>query len=301
MNTLTVTTEKTPQHKAQGVHEHILFNLQLAKGAALEVYHGLKEMRDGKLYVELGFDTFEEYTEGALNIKRRQAYNYIQVYESLPKEFLQSHAELGVTKLQLLTSVPVMELDEFSEKHDLEELSTRELEELTQQLTAKENQISLLETETSMLTAKVDELESRPVEVAVQEPDQKAIEKMERELRKKLKKEEKAAVSTLESEIAALKETMEKQEDSHKKAMDSIVSQAQASNERAATLEKRIALAGNDYNEIFKIHFDFFQDAYRKLIDMIESAPEKDEERFKKATSQAMSQLVQELEGQLEI
>lgn len=297
MNTLTEVKDTAPKTTAQGMHEHIAFHLRLAKGAALEVYRGLKEMRDSTLYTELGYETFENYTEEALGIKRRQAFNYIQTYESLPWEFLESHVHLGVTKLQLLTSVPVLELEEFSEVHDLEELSTRELEELTRELSVKDNQISLLEGEKDRLQSQLDILESQPVDVAVQEPDEKTAKALEDKVRKEEQLKQAQSLEKLKNQLK------EKEAESNRaqKALEDVLSQHQETHQRVESLQKQLDLAGNDHNEIFKIYFNLFQDGYQKLLDMIETAPETDRERFTKATSAAMAQMIQGLEGQVEL
>ncbi len=85
--------------EAAKLHAQIMANGQVAASALLEFCKGLKRMRDEKLYTELGFDTFEDYTEKLAGIKSRMAYHYISCYENLGTTFLQSNANLGITKL----------------------------------------------------------------------------------------------------------------------------------------------------------------------------------------------------------
>ena len=85
-------------------HEEILFSGSTASAYFVEFSKKLKEMRDSKLYERAGFASFGEYAEQAVNIKQRQAYKYIEVYEKFNEEFLTRNSKLGITKLLLLSS-----------------------------------------------------------------------------------------------------------------------------------------------------------------------------------------------------
>ena len=101
-----------------------------AASAMVSLCESLKRMRDTKGYESLGFKNFEDYTEKACGIKKRQAYNYIQTYERLGGSFLQSNAQLGITKLQLLTEVCAVDRYDFVEDNDLENMSVTEVKKL---------------------------------------------------------------------------------------------------------------------------------------------------------------------------
>lgn len=60
----------------------------------LEIGVALKQMRDEKLYKELGHKKFESYTVEEWNMSQRQAYNYIETVEKLPRGFLQRVAKV---------------------------------------------------------------------------------------------------------------------------------------------------------------------------------------------------------------
>lgn len=179
------------------LHQKILATEQA--GAIIKVMQGknLKIMRDIKLFNTLGFDSFEEYTERACGIKRRQAYNYITIYEKLGEKFLQSNAQLGITKLQLLTEVCAVDRDDFVAENDLAGMSVKEIKELVEKSKQQGEQLALLgdelndsnnaqkslqadkqnlAEENKLLHKRIKELESKPVEVAVQEPTQAQIE-----------------------------------------------------------------------------------------------------------------------------
>lgn len=91
--------------KAITLTRSIIANAQAAQQSLYEVCKGLKEMRDGKLYKELGYQNFEDYTENEVGIKRRQAYTYIQIASGLSSDFVQSTAQIGTEKLALLAKL----------------------------------------------------------------------------------------------------------------------------------------------------------------------------------------------------
>ena len=67
-----------------------------------EMCRELKEMRDDKLYQELGYQNFEEYCEEAVGITRQYAYDHISVYENLPEDFVNSSLQNGGSKKKLM-------------------------------------------------------------------------------------------------------------------------------------------------------------------------------------------------------
>ena len=85
-------------------------------------------MRDGKLYKELGYQNFEDYCETEVGIKRRQVYNYISIVEKLPEDFVQPVAQIGMSKLYLLSTLSEGEREEVMQTTDVEKVSKRELE-----------------------------------------------------------------------------------------------------------------------------------------------------------------------------
>lgn len=182
---------------ALSTHQKIITAEQTAANAMISLCENLKLMRDKHLYEALGFETFDTYTEQACGIKRRQAYNYISTYEKLSGTVLQSNAQLGITKLQLLTEVCAVDRDDFVAENDLAGMSVKEIKELVEKSKQQGEQLALLgdelndsnnaqkslqadkqnlAEENKLLHKRIKELESKPVEVAVQEPTQAQIE-----------------------------------------------------------------------------------------------------------------------------
>lgn len=185
------------------LHNSIVSAMKEAALALVSLCENLKRMRDTGQYKALGFEKFEEYTEQACRIKKRQAYNYIATYERLGGTFLQSNAQLGITKLQLLTEVCAVDRADFAEQNDLEGMSVSEIKKLIAENKEYAEQISIFseskerqEQELRRLEDENEALKNRPVEVAVQEPSQEQVEKavaaktkeLEKSYKDKLKK-----------------------------------------------------------------------------------------------------------------
>lgn len=115
----------------------IIANAQAAQQSLYEVCKGLKEMRDGKLYKELGYQNFEDYTENEVGIKRRQAYGYISVAENLPSDFVHSSAQIGIKKLELLAKLDEPTREVLTEQVDVENVTVKELRSEIDRITSE--------------------------------------------------------------------------------------------------------------------------------------------------------------------
>lgn len=171
--------------EAYNLNVRICINAQMAQQNLYEMCKGLKEMRDSKLYKELGYSTFEDYCEQETGFKRSQVYNYISIVEKLPEDFVQSIGQIGMTKALILTKLSEDERTEIAEKNDLETTSVRELERQIKEIQAEKDQavadksaaeakasastqrVESLSQQITSLEAEIKELESRPIEVAV--------------------------------------------------------------------------------------------------------------------------------------
>lgn len=143
-----------PEARAQLLTERIRENGSTAARAVWAIGRDLRTMKAEKLYQELGYDTFEDYAEQEFQLKRRQAYTYISVYEKIGQnEPVQSTAQLGITKLSLLTTVDAEDRAEILAEHDVAGMTTKELEKLLEDYKIQGEQLSLME-------EKVEELES---------------------------------------------------------------------------------------------------------------------------------------------
>ena len=166
------TTVLTKQHKtAIELNQKILITAQTAQQNLYDMCVMLKQMRDDKLYKELGYNDFGDYCENEIGIKRSHVYNHIATIEKVKN--VQSIGQIGITKLSLLASLSESQQEQLQQTVNLEDTSVRELKAEIARLKAdkdtSETNLRALQTELAEANEKITELESRPVEVAVQD------------------------------------------------------------------------------------------------------------------------------------
>ncbi len=188
------------------VHNEMLMAGQKAAECFLIVARDMQRMRDEELYRAAGFDTFKDYVETALNIKERQAYNWINVL-TLPEEYLTKNAAMGVTKLALIANASGEVAKELMADEETSDKSVRELtaliKEREKELDEKNRQISLLTDELETERERNDNV-SEPIEVDVSAYEEriKALSQQLEEANKNLG----AATEKLATKEAKIKE-----------------------------------------------------------------------------------------------
>lgn len=293
---MTAVTNKYTE--AYNLNVRICVNAQMAQQNLYEVCKGLKEMRDGKLYKELGYQNFEDYTENEIGIKRRQAYSFIKIIEAYG-ENVQSITHFGTTKLAILAKLDEPQREELQQTTDLESTSVRELKGKIAELKIKADKADMLssrlddmnkncdriaeqrdkaESKIRQLEAKVkekdkdiislegtiEELESRPVEVAVQS-DTSEIEKLN-SIIKQTDLDWGKKYGELEEENIKLR-----QEDFQKHAAE--IEQLKSEYERKLS-EAKNAEPVTDTKEIFKAYLSNAVDAAKRLVSFVQKYPE---------------------------
>lgn len=184
-------------------HQRIMANGEVCVRSLLAVCQDLKKMRDKQLYEQLGYDTFDNYCEGMAGIKARMAYNYISTYERLGASFLQSNANLGITKLSLIAGMNPEERADKLESGELLNMSVAKIKELIKKNKEQGEQISLLQEqldeanseesaedpETDKLKERIKELEEQISENSEYDTEKdemyERIKTLENELRQK--------------------------------------------------------------------------------------------------------------------
>lgn len=303
-----ITVEKKA---AQELHYQILFNGELAATALVDFCKGLKKMRDEKLYLELNFESFEEYVETAVGMKQRQAYTYISSLEKLGADTLQKTSNLGITKLELLAVVPVYEREEVIENNDLAGMTTKEVKELVDKYAKQGEQLAMvikekeeltettisLKGEINELDEQVENLSNKPTEVAVQEPSQADIEKIKADLKKELEADQKSKNKDLiDKEVKkqvdkAASDAAAKAKADAEASLQTKISELERKNtsadEKATALEKQLKLSDST-STTAKIYFGEMKDNYNKLIEIVEKMDEEGKVKFTGAIKQAL-------------
>lgn len=254
------------------LHEQILYSGSTASAYFIEFAKNLKNMRDSKLYESAGFETFGSYVEEAVNIKQRQAYKYIEVYEKFTEEFLTRNSKLGITKLLLLSSFTDEE-KEVVAKEIIEENLT--VEELKKRLEEKEREISQLEIDFKNTN-----------EEKINEANKK-VEKTKKALEKALKEKE-----DLFNEYNDLKNTPAKVEVVENPAtlekLKSISDQLKVKDEEILKLNKQLSLNSNTKLLVFKVKYEALQVHLSDINKLIEEMENEDKAKCKKALKAVM-------------
>lgn len=242
-------------------------------------------------------------------------------------ENFQTFGKLSYSKALALLEVPAEEREEFAQTHPVEDMSTRELREAirerdearkaledekarTEEYLEKAdrnidhymNESIKFEKENKKLLEQIKEIESRPVDVAVAEPDPAEIERRAKEI---AEADIKAAVEAAEKKAAEerekLQKKLEKAEAAKKKAEESAANavsedKAEAEKLRAEAEEAkgeierlRKQLAMNDASVTsFKIHFESWQKAHAAMMEALGAVPAETADKLRAAINAAI-------------
>lgn len=135
--TVIVTADYT---RAVTLTRNIIANAQAAQQSLYEVCKGLKEMRDGKLYKELGYQNFADFCENETGIKISQAKKYVAIADRLTDETATRVAEIGVQKLYMLAMLDEPTREAVTETIDVESVTVKELKAQITALTAERDE-----------------------------------------------------------------------------------------------------------------------------------------------------------------
>lgn len=297
------------QHKqAIELHQKIIVSANLAQQNIWDMCNGLKTMRDNKLYKELGYQNFEDYCETEVGFNRTQAHKYISIIENT-SENVYSSKHLGVSKLYLLSTISEPEQAEIAEKLDLENTTVKQLKaeidrlkDEKQEATDKsidycrqlnnakkdadyykqqadtskesyrniENQLAEEKNKNFKLTNKVQELESRPIEVAVAEPTD--YERRLSETIKSIEKENEKHNDRLEAEYRENEKIVRKQLEDEKQ--EALRKQKEEYEERLKNVQT--ADGSSDDKDVFKAYFSIAYDSFVRMLDFAKQSQDKE-------------------------
>ena len=294
------------QHKqAIELHQKIIVSANLAQQNIWDMCNGLKTMRDNKLYKELGYQNFEDYCENEVGMKRSNAYNYISIVEKINPENVQTFGQISKSKLMLLATISA----EIAEKLDLENTTVKQLKaeidrlkDEKQEATDKsidycrqlnnakkdadyykqqadtskesyrniENQLAEEKNKNFKLTNKVQELESRPIEVAVAEPTD--YERRLNETIKSIEKENEKHNDRLEAEYRENEKIVRKQLEDEKQ--EALRKQKEEYEERLKNVQT--ADGPSDDKDVFKAYFSIAYDSFVRMLDFAKQSQDKE-------------------------
>ncbi len=280
--------------KAAELDRRIKTSAQLAQQSLYDMCMGFKEMRDSRLYKELGYSDFGEYCEQETGFSKMNVYRYISIAENLPQDFVTSRLQIGVKKLTLLSKLSEDERTQVTENTDLENTSVRELEEKVKELKIKADRADILdhrlndmngicdriskqrdkaELRIRQLEAEIKDLESRPIEVAV-ETDSKEVANLKDAMRRvDLDWSEK--YSKLEEDsLKDRRELLQKAEQAEKDKQDKLSQLREELDRTKAEYEKRLAEKADitpiqDDKAIFKAYLSTAVDSITRLVGFV--------------------------------
>ena len=310
-----MTKQPEPQHsviqseehiKAVALHQKILTSAELAQKNLWDMCTSLKEMRDSKLYKELGYSNFEDYCENEVGMTRVNAYRYITVVEKVKLENVTSMLQIGMTKLSLLATISQEQQAEISQRVDLENTTVKKLKEEIDKLkkeaevakfheenireayshlektnekhyrnfSSEQEKNRKLEQQNINLQKQIKELESRPVEVAVLEPEPSDNERLLQETIRNLQIESQKRDEELERQYRedekAVRQMLERQK------QDAL---QQLTEEYEEKIEK-LSASSEAHNKELEI-FDALMQSADKLISQMVDIAIKDKDNRK--------------------
>lgn len=231
---------------------------------------------------------------------------------------------LSVSNALRLLAVPEEERESFALEVDAEHLTTKELEdairerdeakaalqELKEEMAETSEMLDKKTDEYAALSAaareykenaeaaeaRVKELEERPIEVAVQEPDPEEVERRVKEATVALRAEKQMAEEKLAKEKERAKAATDKLREQLKDAEDRITkagaedrAAAEAAKAEVDRLQKQIAMSG-EAMVAFKLRFKEWQDSYAALQRSIRDLDEDQAERANAAIQAQIGQ-----------
>lgn len=335
---LSLVPDGTPeQAQAMGLHYEIIAAAQAAANSLLDLGRKLKRMRDTGGYKRLGFETFAQYTEQAVGIRQRQAYNYITVVENVPARLVEENAAAGVTKLALLAKLGPADQQEVA--GELADITVKELQSLIEEKNGLADQLSMMQSEApvegraeevDMDAIRAEMLEKARAEVAdshrqelkraLQEQGNKLAEERkaaelhaaaqakkeaERKAREKAALAKADAARKAEEDIAAARrdaaeEARRQQEEKDREALEQARREAEEARARAEATARQLDLAASEDSVRFALLFEQLQDAAQKMMDLIDTMTADGRTEEAERLHTALSGALQALAGEAE-
>ncbi|WP_347090876.1 hypothetical protein [Staphylococcus ureilyticus] len=172
--------ELSTEVKAQEIHERAVGFYKISEQYGYKFLMEIKTIRDEKLFEELGFKNFEEYTLNNFNYSRNAINERIQTAEAFGEEYNRARGSLGHRKMKGLATMPeeqrkhVMEngIETDEGNKSIDEATTREIEKYKKRLkqrdeekTQLESQLEQAQRSESIARKQLEEAEDREPEV----------------------------------------------------------------------------------------------------------------------------------------
>lgn len=306
-----IITEQNSELSALEFYEQQIINqCRIQAQSFTETGKLLKAVKDGKIFKAKGFESFKDYMDESCGtifpFKSAQAYKYIRVYETYGPR-LEQYGTVSLDILDMFRDIPAEEFEQLAEENNLEKMSVKEAEELKKQLEKANEQISFLqsavnEKEGKLSTAhgrienlekEIDELQKRPVDVLIKEPDDSVIaERVNEQVKeqtsahKKEIKELKKNIKDLEQQAKSAEKVKSDYENKLKELDERLNASKAESDKHIRELEEQLKKAGQaDAAMIeYKFYFAEMQDNVKNFIGVLDKISDTEKkEKFKGA------------------
>lgn len=280
--------------KALELDRKIKVSAQMAQASLWDMCSGLKEMRDGKLYKELGYQNFEEYCETEHGFSRQNAHRYISIAEKINPENVKTSLHFGASKLYLLSTLSEADQEKIIAENDVEKQTVKELEEKIKELRQTNSELNTeldeyddkmaqlraksagdlkeANRELSRLREENQELRSRPIEATVSEESDDV-----RQLKLTLKNLERVSeeqVDQLQEEH--LRDIRKLHEKNRAETAKQLADQKAEYEKKLAEAEKNRQVDSVDDKQVFKAYYTGAYDAFDRMVSFAKKSENKD-------------------------
>ena len=324
-----MTEKRTPELIGAEIRMYVNAGRTITMLCGIEIGRRLAEAKE-----LLSHGEWLPWLQKETEFSERSAQNYMKVFREYgalqqglfgPETNTQTFADLPISKALALLSVPESDRVEFAEEVGASTISVRELEEkirerereLSEARKAKEEAEGLLKTQDGMLseaktqiaelTKQNKEMESRPVEVAVETVrDEEAIAAAAKEAREKAEAAAKKKIADLEKklnkaedEAAAAKREAQSAGESVSEKLSEAQKEADFLRAELEEAKKRLKASDADVAK-FGVWFSQVQSDFLKMTEALQKVNERSPETGEKLTKGAVTllkSLLERMEG----
>lgn len=270
------------------LNEEILYAADQTQQSLYRMCTLLKEMRDGKLYKELGYQNFEDYCENEVGFSSRNARNYISVIENISEEKRKTFSAFGMSKLSLLASLSESQQEEIQQKVDVEDVSVRELKEeidkLRKEKSAAEASLKIARqqvqdenSDKQLLKQKADELKNENNRLTNELTDMKEQNRQLQSAKTPDRKTQDALIRQLDRQLSEADQQyandLERQRKKYQEEINRLTSQLEEQQKIVNVAVETVEVP--DMKEVFKAYYKNAISAFNAMIEFVSAQPEK--------------------------
>ncbi len=259
MNELTSTEN---YDRAVLLSRRISANVRAAQESLFEICKDLKEIRDGRLYISLGYETFEDYCIKEHELSYKQACKYIAVAERFPDGI--SPGRLGISKLYLISTLSDEEKTEIEQRVDVEAVSKSQLEKAIAELKAENKR---LEEEKQVTFEKLEKLRTKNSDVS---QAKERIEYLQGKLKEQQKLTEKESKQREDAaRRASIAETDRDSLKAHAAQLEDRIKELCSQKPQTETVTVTETVEVRDDIDEFRAHFANALDSVARLVSFV--------------------------------